>query len=183
MSISGKIRTVFRGHIAFYDLPREAWRRRMAANHRRSERRDLDRINESEPRLASGVAHLDADGLLAHFRNRGEPFFWTESVTGIERGVKLQAELFPEETHELIERAKRITRESSWELAGLGELRFETENFWRRDPLGSKEWGLDYHADVVLYEKGGADVRVLWELNRFGHAVTLALVYAVTDDE
>ena len=34
-----------------------------------------------------------------------------------------------------------------------------------------------------MYSDNGADIRILWELNRFGHAVTLACAHAVTGDE
>ncbi len=90
---------------------------------------------------------------------------------------------FARQTSELISSAQKIARDSSWELVGFGLREFKADKLWRTDPLTGKLWGLEYHADVVTYQNDGADIRVLWELNRFGHAVTLALAYAVTDDE
>jgi len=181
MSILRKIRTVLRGDIAFYDLAREVLRRRQAARRRSVERRELERINDSPARLSAGFARIDSGNLLTHFRTRRESFFWASAE--LERGGRLQSKLFREESQRLIEQARQITDDSTWELAGLGELRFDADNFWRRDPFTGKDWGLEYHADVVLYEGDGADIRILWELNRFGHAVTLALAYAITRDE
>jgi len=54
---------------------------------------------------------------------------------------------------------------------------------WRRDPLSNYLWPLDYHRDLKLQRPDGSDVRVLWELNRLGHFITLARAYALTDDE
>src|SRR5207248_5468331 len=66
---------------------------------------------------------------------------------------------------------------------GFGPIEFSGTDRWRRDPLGTKDWGLGYHADTLLFSNDGADIRVLWEANRFGHAVTLACAYHLTKDE
>src|ERR1041384_5486820 len=54
---------------------------------------------------------------------------------------------------------------------------------WRRDPRSGYEWPLDYHRDIKLLRTDGSDVRVLWELNRLGHFLTLARSYSLTRDE
>ena len=54
---------------------------------------------------------------------------------------------------------------------------------WTRDPLSNYAWPLDYHRDIKLVRTDGSDVRVLWELNRLGHFLTLACAYSVTKDE
>jgi len=54
---------------------------------------------------------------------------------------------------------------------------------WRRDPLSNYVWPLDYHRDIKLMRTDGSDVRVLWELNRLGHFLTLARAYSLTKDE
>ena len=54
---------------------------------------------------------------------------------------------------------------------------------WRRDPLSNHVWPLDYHRDIDLIRTDGSDVRVLWELNRLGHLLTLARAYSLTKDE
>lgn len=45
---------------------------------------------------------------------------------------------------------------------------------WRRDPLSNYLWPLDYHRDLNLFRSDGSDVRVVWELNRLGHLLSLA---------
>ena len=54
---------------------------------------------------------------------------------------------------------------------------------WRRDPLSNYVWPLDYHRDIKLLRNDGSDVRMLWELNRLGHFLTLAGAYSSTNDE
>src|ERR1051326_4688795 len=54
---------------------------------------------------------------------------------------------------------------------------------WRRDPFSNHVWPLDYHRDIDLIRTDGSDVRVLWELNRLGHFLTLARAYSLTKDE
>lgn len=54
---------------------------------------------------------------------------------------------------------------------------------WRRDPLSSYVWPLDYHRDLNLMRADGSDVRVLWELNRLGHFLPFAAAYSSTRDE
>ncbi|HEY2847549.1 MAG TPA: alginate lyase family protein, partial [Pyrinomonadaceae bacterium] len=66
---------------------------------------------------------------------------------------------------------------------GFGEITFDKSDYWRRDPLTGIDWGLDYHADVPIYTPGSPDIRVLWELSRFGQVLMLGRAFAVTSDE
>ncbi|MFN0277983.1 MAG: alginate lyase family protein [Pyrinomonadaceae bacterium] len=181
MSISTKFKTVFRGDISLTDLPREFLRRKKAIARQNRERRDLKQINSAPARLLTEFASRSSAELLTHFRERKVSFF---PLDDLERIKKLHSDLFPQETVQIVDSANRIVRESTWELAGLGAFEFKAENFWRHDPLTGKDWGLEYHADdVVVYREDGADIRILWELNRFGHALTLANAFALTRDE
>lgn len=180
MSISSKISTLFRGDVPFVDLPREVLRRRKAANRQKQERRYIENLHKTPARLTEQFAAYSPENLLEHFRSRNVSFFLTKELEQI---AKLHWKYFPAETTQLIGNADVIVKESRWELAGLGSLEFKDDNFWRRDPITGKDWGLDYHADVTTYQDDGADIRILWELNRFGHGITLACAYAVTGDE
>jgi heparinase II/III-like protein len=44
---------------------------------------------------------------------------------------------------------------------------------WRRDPCSGYLWPLEYHRDLKVQRYDGSDVRVLWELNRLNHLLTL----------
>jgi uncharacterized heparinase superfamily protein len=114
--------------------------------------------------------------LLDHFRGRPYSLFGFADAGAVEL-------YFPGETARLASTAAKIADQTTWELAGFGEIKFGAEYLWRSDPLTQQDWGLDYHADIVVYREGGPDIRVLWELNRLGHLVPLALAYAATADE
>src|SRR5207237_4470618 len=45
------------------------------------------------------------------------------------------------------------------------------------------DWPLDYHADINLIRRDGSDARVVWELNRLAHLITLGRAYAITSDQ
>jgi hypothetical protein len=60
---------------------------------------------------------------------------------------------------------------------------FGKEIQWTRDPISNYVWPLDYHRDLKLLRTDGSDVRVLWELNRLGHFLTLARAYSLANDE
>lgn len=177
MGISSKIRTIFRGDVSFLDLPREALRRSSSAARRRVERGELDTIDNTGARLSEGFRGLAADKLLMHFCSKPRLIFSDANL------LKLYSQLFPDEASSLGLRADGIKNRSSWDLAGFGVLEFKGANVWRRDPLGRKDWGSVYHADLVPDGADGADIRVLWEANRFGHLFTLAQSFLLTEDD
>jgi hypothetical protein len=124
---------------------------------------------------------MKAEELLTHFQgSRGYKFFdgFYESET-----VELQRQFFPTQTADLLTSANRIVDEHCWELLGLGQECFTKEIQWSTDLLSHYVWPLDYHRDIRLIRADGSDARVLWELNRLGHFITLARAYAITKDE
>lgn len=54
---------------------------------------------------------------------------------------------------------------------------------WHCDPYSGVRWPLEHFARTPLVITPGADVRVVWELNRLQHLVTLGRAYALTNDE
>lgn len=177
MSITSKFRTVFRGDVSLSVLVREALLRRKAAARRAAEKRSVDAMAAEPARLSRDFASLSTADLLRHFRERTTAF-----LPSADAGAEIRRQ-FPDETARLIENAELIVNESKWQLAGFGLLEFRGGDYWRRDPLGGKDWGLEYHGDVVVFSDDGADIRVLWELNRFGHLAELAAAFAMTRDE
>lgn len=173
MSLTSKLKTAFRGDVSLSDIPLELVRRRRTASMQRSERGRLDEIASAPAELVSNFASLTADELVLHFKSRGRMVFAEGKLLGSNSA----------DSSSLIEAASKIVNDDSWELAGFGLLQFDRENAWRCDPLTGEDWRQDYHADVVVYREGGPDIRVLWELNRFGHALILARAFAMTGDE
>jgi hypothetical protein len=137
-----------------------------------------DQPSSTEPvsaRLTSAFSHFSATQLLAHFRERKNPQFFEgfDSWSG-ERPGQIDAR-FHDDAREILTHR--------WSILGLGKFDFGKEIDWLQDPVTGIRWSLPYHADVALVRGDGSDVRVLWELNRLGHLLTLGRAYATTGDE
>ena len=68
-------------------------------------------------------------------------------------------------------------------IADANRLVSEFKGDWTRDPRSGYAWPLDYHRDISFVRSDGSDIRVVWELNRLGHFITLARAYTLTKDE
>jgi hypothetical protein len=182
MSIVSKIRRMLRGDVSTGAAALEAIRRVNTGLESRHERRELDQLNRQPARLTGEFTQLPGKDLLEHFRTRKTPRFLPGFGELAQIG-DLQRQYFPGETVKLIAAAERITNEHCWPLLGFGEKCFGDEIDWHRDPLSGIDWPLNYHADIELNRSDGSDVRVLWELNRMGHLITLGRAYVVSGDE
>jgi hypothetical protein len=178
-----RLRRALRGEVDARTVALEAIRRGRVARMRRRERARLELLDKTPARLLPLFTRERAVETLQHFRKRSAPVFLPGFNTAIEFTADLQRKLFTEETASLLKDAGRIIDEHCWPLLGFGEKCFGREINWRRDPLSGYEWPLSYHADITFSRRDGSDVRVLWELNRFNHSVTLARAYTVTRDE
>ena len=176
------LRRALRGEVDARTLALEAWRRSRAARDRRRERESLERLTNSPARLRSEISRLSPSELLDHFRNRTTPKFLPGFST-LSKTANLQRHLFPFETAQLLEKSARIADERAWPLLGYGEKCFGAKIEWLRDPLSNVLWPLDYHADVEIIRNDGSDARVLWEVNRLSHLLTLGRAFTVTGDE
>ncbi len=183
MSIVVKIKHTVRGDITLRTFVLEAIRRIRVLRARRREREQLTTLNQQPARLGEEFARMPASDLLAHFHSRATPEFFPgfASTSG---SAELQASLFPNETSRLLAQANRIRDEHCWPLLGFGEKCFGAgEIDWNLDPLSGFDWPITYHGDINLIRGDGSDARVVWELNRFGHFITLGRAYALTGDE
>jgi heparinase II/III-like protein len=178
MAVLDKIKRAVRGEVKLATAAREAWRRGFVALDQRRERA---KVLNYKKKPANLWARWSADESLHHFQGeRDEKFF--SGFTGVANADFYRTH-FPEQAAELIASANRIVDEHRWPLLGFGERSFGAEIEWLRDPLSGYVWPLEYHADIDLRRGDGSDVRVLWELNRLGHFVTLARAYFITNDE
>jgi hypothetical protein len=181
MAVLNKIKRAIRGEVKLTTVAREALRRGRVSLQDRKQRASLGKNSSKSASLWKSYSRMSADELLAHFRGTREAKFF--SGFGESETAELQRKLFPAETAELIASADRIVDSHSWPLLGFGEKCFGKEIQWTRDPLSDHVWPLDYHRDLQLIRADGSDVRVLWELNRLSHFITLARAYALTNDE
>src|SRR5260370_4228285 len=178
-----KLKRMFGGDVSARTAVLEAVRRIRVLRARRWEREQLTTLNQQPARLGEEFARMPASDLLAHFHSRATPEFFPgfASTSG---SAELQASLFPNETSRLLAQAQRIRDEHCWPLLGFGEKRFGAgEIDWNLDPLSGFDWPITYHGDINLIRSDGSDARVVWELNRFWHFLTLGRAYALTSDE
>lgn len=177
-----KIKRALRGEVDAGTIALEAWRRGGVKLQRRRERAMLHKLDERPARLHRNFSKKSPAELLKHFRHRPSPKFFAGFDAPLGSIAELHKTLFPFETAQLIEQATRITEHHRWPLLGYGEIDFGSEIRWRRDLLSGEDWPLDYHVEINL-ARDGADVRIVWELNRLAHLLTLGKAYAVTRDE
>ncbi|HJU53392.1 MAG TPA: alginate lyase family protein [Pyrinomonadaceae bacterium] len=182
-SLIPRLRRALRGDVGARTLALEVLRRSRARSARRRERAALEKLAQAPARLRAEFSRMSPPELLDHFRNRTNPKFLPGSGALSHATPDLQRSLFPSETAELIERAARVADEHCWRVMGYGEKCFGENVNWLIDPASGASWPLDYHADVQLVRGDGSDARVLWEVNRLAHLLTLARAYAVTGDE
>lgn len=178
MPILHKIKRALRGEVKLTTAAREAWRRSRVLQQQQKERAEILSYKNKPASLWEQMTGAD---LLAHFRGWREGRFFKGFTEGT--GTDFYRQHFPIQAAELIAAADSIVDLHSWPLLGFGDKSFGEEIQWRRDPLSGYVWPLDYHGDIKLVRGDGSDVRVLWELNRLGHFVTLARAYFLTNEE
>lgn len=175
------LESVLQGSLSLPQVTLELARRVRHRVEQHRERRMLDELASRQASLRSEFEELTPSRLLAHFRHRCRPTF-LPGFKGQNKIGNLQQKLFPEQTERLIASAQGIL-EHHWCLLGFGEIDFGKVMRWRRDPVSGREWPLQYHADTSLWHNDGSDIRVLWELNRMSHLITLGRAFAVTGNE
>ena len=181
MSVFSKLKRAARGEVKPTTAALETLRRTRVALSRRRELGSLETIGSRSARLHDRFARMTGEELVAHFRGRSQPAFFLgfrEQATG-----KTFERRFPNAANDLIAAANRICDDRRWALLGFGEKSFGDPIDWRRDPISGFVSPLTYHRDIQLLRDDGSDARVLWELNRLGHLITLAQVYRLTHDE
>jgi hypothetical protein len=177
-----KVKRMLRGDVSARTVVLEALRRMRVRRERRGEREQLAQLAQPA-RLCEPFARMTATELLAHFQSRATPQFFP-GFASLSKSAELQQNLFPHETSKLLAHAHRISDEHCWPLLGFGEKCFGAgEIDWNLDPLSGFDWPITYHADINLIRNDGSDARVVWELNRFGHFITLGRAYALAGNE
>lgn len=185
MGIRDRIRRALRGDVGVRAAVLEAGRRGLVALRRESERVALrqsvgrDGGAYAPARLSREYAGVGGAELLEHFRARATPRFFEGFVEVEDEGVRVGGVAGSGEPA----REAREVVAHRWPLLGYGALEFGGEIDWLREPVSGARWPLEYHCDVQLVRGDGSDVRVLWELNRLGHLLTLGRAYAATREE
>jgi len=173
---------MLRGEVSARTAALEATRRMRQLSTQRRERASLVQMDQQPARLREEFARIRASDLLAHFRSRAKPKFFP-GFDDLKKTGTLQQQRYPNEAARLITQADRIANEHCWPLLGFCEKCFGSDEIdWNRDPLSGFHWPLDFHADINLHRNDGSDARVVWELNRLSHFITLGRAYSITND-
>ncbi len=179
-----KFKDAFRGQISLTTAFLEIGRRGCVGLQGSYERltRSFEKNSRREAHLHAEFARMSSAELLHHFRTRSIPKFFDGFQLAPQVLADLNTEHFPAEKERLIKNAHTIVDEHRWPLLGYRELTFGAEIDWLRDPVSGAQWPLDYHSEVSVVRTDG-DVRVLWELNRLGHLITLGHAFALSNEE
>ncbi|HTG92253.1 MAG TPA: hypothetical protein VL866_06685, partial [Pyrinomonadaceae bacterium] len=181
MSVFRKLKRAARGEVTPTTAALETLRRTRVALSRSRDMRSLADVANRPARLHDRYAEMHSAELLSHFRQRTKPGFFpgfSDTSTG-----HVFQQRFGDASGRLIEAANRICDSHRWPLLGFAEKSFGDQIEWRRDPISSFVHALTYHRDVQLIRDDGSDARVLWELNRLGHLITVGQAYSITHDE
>ena len=112
--------------------------------------------------------------------SRGCFFFRKEDLPGI---VASLWSLFPEVAEQIVERAEQVCRHR-FDLLGYQGLNYGREIDWHLDAVSGKRAPLRpwFRIPYLDFDQVG-DSKVVWELSRHQHLVTLAKAYLLTEKE
>jgi hypothetical protein len=118
---------------------------------------------------------------------RGEVKLTTAALEALRRASVTLRRQFERKDPDPLNLCTRIERKAKFFPAHTRpdlELPVDEQSIeWIRDPRSGYLWPLNYHRDIKLIRSDGSDVRLLWEVNRLGHFITLARAYSVTKDD
>ena len=138
---------------------------------------ELSRLLLSAPR---GPESTDAEALLAHFRQAPRAFF-----KAFDEPEAIRAELrrrFPDASA-VTERAARAAA-GRFDLLGFKDLFFGEPVDWNFEPVAGKRSPMTHWSCFVeLDAEAAGDKKIIWELNRHQHFLTLGRAYWQTGDE
>ena len=107
-------------------------------------------------------------------------FFFTPA--SIKSNVELLRQRLPQQVAQIIRRADKICRHR-FDLLGFEDLDFGDPLNWHFDPIHGKVAPKQafYRVPYLDFDQVG-DAKVIWELNRHQHFVTLAKAYRLTEE-
>lgn len=122
---------------------------------------------------------LTTEGFLEHFSTRTFPKFFKS----FHEAEKTKEALSSFEKNALIEKAESICN-GRFDLLGFNSLFFGEPVDWHLDPISSKRSPLVHWSEIseIDADKTG-DKKIIWELNRCQHFITLGRAFWHTGDE
>jgi hypothetical protein len=188
MSISleqfGKIRGMSLDELRIRSRQGAAKLRDRLRRARSPEMSDAELAREFHPVWRDGTGEEAADMLRCRMRARSHCFLPSLRRRG--KIVEVMNRRFPAERDAIVEMADSALR-GKFSLLGHGALSFGDPPYspidWRLDPVsGKRAPALHWSKLSALNPLGVGDPKVVWELNRHAHFVTLGQAYWLTND-
>src|SRR5262247_2367181 len=151
---------------------------------RAPEMSDAELAREFHPVWRDGTGEEAADRLRCRMRARGHCFLPALARRG--KIVEMMNRRFPAERDAIINTAESALR-GKFSLFGHGALSFGDPPYspidWLLDPVsGKRAPNAHWSKLLALNPLVGGDPKVVWELNRHSHFVTLGQAYWLTND-
>ncbi|MDQ3665640.1 MAG: heparinase II/III family protein [Acidobacteriota bacterium] len=128
-------------------------------------------------------ASVSAESLLEHFRARPSTRFFAAFANQQATIAELRRRFGPGAEEKVVERANRIEK-GRFDLLGLRDLYFGEPVDWHLEPIsGKRAPGLHWSLIAELDSEATGDKKIVWELNRHQHFMTLGRAYWYTRDE
>jgi hypothetical protein len=153
--------------------------KRLTRSYRRAtDRQDATFITDDE--LARSIVGRDIPALLSSFKNPSR-LRLSAGLMDLKTTVSEVSRIYPLAPHDTVSRAAGIIEHK----VILFERGFQLgpEIDWLQDPASKVKWPMVHYTRVPIRIGGGGDARIVWELNRMHHMVTLGQAYAFTRDE
>lgn len=123
--------------------------------------------------------NLTYEKFLEHFRTRTSPKFFKS----FHEEEKTKAALSFFDASALIEKAERICN-GRFDLLGFKELFFGEPVDWHTDPVSGNRTPLVHWSEIEdVKANDSVDKKIIWELNRCQHFITLGRTFWHTNDE
>lgn len=136
---------------------------------------DAALVAEIDPSLRGRTAVESAVSVFASMR--------TDLLRGAAWRDAAAAAMSPEAARALVERADRAVR-GRFDVLGLRDVSYGDPIDWHRDAVSGRRAPLVHWSAIAETDpSAGGDKKVIWELNRHAHFVTLGQAYALTGDE
>lgn len=118
--------------------------------------------------------------VAARIRDHSQPRL-LPGLADVARTAATIKELFPESIDEARREADAILGHRITLFGRVHDLGRHID--WHRDPVSGVSWPVEHFTRLPLTLEKGADVRVVWEVNRLQHFTTLGRAFALTSDE
>jgi hypothetical protein len=156
-----------------------AERARLSAETRLPTDRRLLELLEPPP----GAKFADAESLLEHFRTRRAPAFFASFENREATRAELRRRFGGAHARRTVELAESI-REGRFSLLGYDGLSFGDPPDWHLEPVAGVRAPLRHWSRIDFFNPGlVGDKKIVWELNRCQHFITLGRAYWQTGDE